>query len=94
MNALHNPARTKGESQAEYRARRRQSQAVIAGNRRGTMAHVSTEPVQLPDAGVDSQVDEAVRRGLYVDLQAVTLRNGDRIRIGRTKGDTFRKAAA
>lgn len=91
MNALHNPARAKDESLAAYRARRRHSAAVIAGNRRGTMSHVSTEPVRLPLAGVDSRVDEAVLRGLYTDLQVVTLKTGEQIRIGRTKGETYRK---
>ena len=90
IHPLHNPARAKGESVADYKARRHQSAAVIAGNRRGTMTHVATEPVQLPVAGVDSRVDEAVRRGLYKDLRVVTLKTGEQIRIGRTKGETFR----
>lgn len=90
MNALHNPARGADESQAAYRARRRQSQAVIAAHRKGTFAVVSTKPVQLPAAGVDSQVDEAVLRGHYKDLKVVTLKTGEQIRVGRTKGETFR----
>ena len=66
------------------------------------MRHVSTTPVQLPAAGVDPAVDAAVLAGRYKDLKLVTLPGrgrdmfgrpvgtGEQLRIGRTKGVSFR----
>lgn len=89
-NALSN-ARHPGESFADYKARRKIIGLEVKKRLKGTMSHVSTEPARLPIIGVDSQVDEAVLRGYYKDLKAVTMKNGEQIRVGRTKGKTYRK---
>lgn len=59
-------------------------------SRRG-LAFISSQIVQLPLAGVDEKIDEAVHRGAFRDVVTVTLRNGNQVRIGRTKGKTYRK---
>lgn len=70
------------------------------------MRHTSTQIVHLPAAGLDPQADIGVARGLYRDLtrcaviagRPVKLKPGEKapkgcpeIRIGRTKGVTYRR---
>ncbi len=98
------PARRPGEDPIEYRERRRAGNRAVRDALRGRLAFISSEPVQLPVIGVDSQIDEAVRRGFYRDLKVVQVPpprlappHGPKIvaevpkeiRIGRTKGETF-----
>lgn len=89
-NALSN-ARYPGESFADYKARRAVIAREVKKHLKGKLAVIASEPAQIPVAGADSQVDEAVLRGYYRDLRVVTLKNRRRIRIGRTKGTTYRK---
>lgn len=92
-NALSN-ARYPGESFADYKARRAVIAREVKKHLKGKLAVIASEPVQLPIIGADSQVDEAVLRGYYKDLRVVTLKNGEQIRIGRTKGKTYWRGKA
>lgn len=56
--------------------------------------HVSCEIVRLPMMpGVDTKPwDDAVARGQIRDAKPLTLANGEVIRVGRTKGVTYRRS--
>lgn len=88
-NELQNH-RGHAESMAAYRARRAKVNAAVQIHLGGRFAHVSSRPATLPVLRVDPRADEAVLRGLYRDMQVVTLPGGKQVRVGRTKGVTFR----
>ena len=90
------------ESFRAYRARRRATNKALKLRLKGRLAYVSTEPVTLPLLGVDAKVDEAVLQGRLADVKLITLPGpiknrlgqrvgtGQQVRIGRTKGVTFK----
>jgi hypothetical protein len=93
QNALSN-ARHPDETFKNYKARLKLVGRNIKHYLRGQMTHVSSQIVHLPAAGGDTTVDEAVRRGDYRDLKLVTKPDGTVIRVGRTKGVTYRRPQA
>jgi len=105
MNALSNK-RHPDETQADYRARRKVIGQQLARYLAGRMVHKATDIVQLPAAGINIDIDRAVRSGQYRDLQTVfapgevsrvdlpgcpTEPRLQAARIGRTKGVSYRR---
>jgi hypothetical protein len=90
MNALSNASHP-GEGFAQYRARRTAINKQIKAYLRGRMVHVSTETAILPPAGVDAQVDRQILEGRLRDVERVIRKDGTVVRVGRTKGVTWRK---
>ena len=90
---MHRPEfvnhRMEGESFKAYRARRRYTARAVKQHLKGRLAFESSRLVQIPGIGIDAAVDAAVLRGLYRDLTP-TFVDGKPVRIGRTKGVSFR----
>lgn len=96
MSPLSN-ARHPGETQEEYRARRKTVNKAVKVVLRGKLAHGSSEVQILPLAGVDVGVDKAIGNGRLRDVKLMTVTRKDKtirqFRVGRTKGITYRKPA-
>jgi hypothetical protein len=89
---LLNPKRQSNETYPEYRARRKLAQrAVEEYQRRGTLVHVSSNALQMPDAGIDPKLDESIRDGRIRFVSRVVLHDGKVIRVGRSKGITYKR---
>ena len=89
MSPLSN-ARMIGEAWQAYKERRAAGNKAIRIHAKGHLAHVSASIVHLPYAGADAAVDAAVRARQYRRLSVVTTPVGERIRVGCTKGDTYK----
>lgn len=86
-------ARRIGEPFIAYRERRIAEQRIRALYLRGRVVYAPCQLVTIPLAGVDEQVDELVRRGVYRDPQisARLTDEGKPYRIARTKGVPYVK---
>lgn len=93
MNDL-SPSRQVGETQVDYRERRRRVKERLDKYLAGRLIHESSVCVKLPGLGEDDAVDEAVRRGLYRRIVALADKAGKAIRLACTKGITYRKEKA
>lgn len=91
--SLLSPARLPGEDFATYKARRAGvAMAMENSIRARPLVHVSTQLLALPLKGADEKVEEDIRAGHAVVIYPeVTMANGNRARLARTKGVTYRK---
>lgn len=85
------PHRLVGESFIAYKARRREVGKVIEEYLRGAMFAVSARVTQLPVAGENEKIDEAIRQGQFRRVMPVVTRAGTHFRVAVTKGETWRK---
>ena len=89
------PARRPGETEEDYRNRRRVATEAVEQYLGGQYAHASASPMFIPAAGENEDIDEAVRRGdLRVKVARAVSRDGKLGRIAVTKGITYRKPKA
>ena len=86
------PTRYPFESQEQYRQRRSLMSRAVDRYLRGTMAHQSTTIMELAAAGEDVKTDDAIKQRLVRDVITATLPGGKVIRIGRSKGVTYKRA--
>jgi hypothetical protein len=88
------PHRLPGESAVEYRERRREIAKSVDRYLKGQLAFISSQPVQLIAKGEDEKVDEAIRQGQFRRVVSAVKDTGESVRVGVTKGKTFRKGKA
>ena len=86
------PARRPGETEEDYRNRRRVANEAVEQYLGGQYAYASATPAFIPAAGENEEIDEAVRRGdLKVVVAKAVSRDGKIGRIAVTKGTPYRK---
>ena len=83
--------RLPGESMLEYKERRQGVEKAVNKYLKGQYAVVSTKPVVLKAKGVDEKLDEAIQQGQFRNIANAVKNDGTEVRIGRTKGVTYRK---
>ena len=93
MHSALSNARHPGEDFKTYRARLKAVALQLKAYLKGQFAHVSSQIVHLPMIANEAnlQFDEAIKRGLYRDVVRYTTATGEIMRVGRTKGATYRR---
>jgi hypothetical protein len=93
LKVLLDPARGAGESFKAYRKRRALANASVAAHMKGHMAHESTRVAIIPEVEWNDAYREQVIRGKLIVMGTAVLKTGTSVRLVRTKGVTYRKAA-
>jgi hypothetical protein len=93
LKVLLDPACATGESFKAYRKRRALANASVAAHMKGHMAHESTRVAIIPDKEWSAAHQEQANRGKIIITSRAVLKTGTSVRLVRTKGVTYRKAA-
>lgn len=89
---LLNPARRAGETYPDYKSRRKAGNRAVEYHLKGKLVHKATSRVDVPLAGADEKIDEAIRSGELLVVTQKFLKRNTFVRVVLTKGITYRKA--
>lgn len=92
LKKLLDPARGPRESFKAYRRRRATANASVKAHLKGRMAHVSTQVAVIPEVDWKDEHAQAVIRGKLIVMGTAVVGTKP-VRLVRTKGVTYRKAA-